>query len=386
MSAPERDPICGMPVDPATACVADPPEGRRLFCSDYCRREYFRRPMERRDLPGEERDALSAPALRRIAYLSMEIALLPGMPTYAGGLGVLAGDALRSCADLQVPLVGLTLLHRRGYFTQRLTPEGEQREESADWTPETRLERLAQRVAVEVEVEGRRVEVAVWRYLLRGATGGAVPVFLLDTDVEPNAAQDRALTGSLYGGDAAYRLAQEVVLGIGGMRVLAALGYTGIQKVHLNEGHAALAALELLRHEAFQRSSEFDFEAVRRRCVFTTHTPVPAGHDQFDYGLVRRVLGEPVLLAVLQMLAGSERMNMTQLALSLSGFVNGVARRHGEVTERMFPGYPVHRITNGVHAATWTCDAFRRHTTGTCPAGARTRPCCGTPCGCLGRS
>ncbi|HET9449981.1 MAG TPA: alpha-glucan family phosphorylase, partial [Aggregicoccus sp.] len=270
------DPICGMPVDPATASSAQTEAGRYFFCSDYCRREFLRRPRERRDLQREERLALQDPSSRRVAYLSMEIALLPGVPTYAGGLGVLAGDALRSCADLRLPVVGLTLLHRQGYFTQQLGPDGEQREAPATWSPEQHLQRLGPRA--EVEVEGRRVQVALWQFLLHGATGYPVPVLLLDTDLPENAPEDRALTGTLYGGDARYRLAQEVVLGIGGIRALAALGYDRIEKLHLNEGHAALAALELLEAQAWQRSSEWDFEPVRRRCVFTTHTPVPAGH------------------------------------------------------------------------------------------------------------
>jgi starch phosphorylase len=190
-------------------------------------------------------------------------------------------------------------------------------------------------------------------------------VILLDTDLPENQAEDRELTHYLYGGDEAYRLKQEMVLGIGGVRMLAALGFT-IRKYHLNEGHAALLTLELLRRlahdpqEAGSASLHYDVPAVRERCVFTTRTPVEAGHDHFSYELAGRLLGELVDRAELRRLAGEERLNMTRLALNLSEHVNGVARRHAEVSRGMFPGYRVHAITNGVHPWTWACDSFRR--------------------------
>jgi starch phosphorylase len=185
---------------------------------------------------------------------------------------------------------------------------------------------------------------------------------LLDTDLADNAPPDRALAGRLYGGDERYRLAQEIVLGIGGVRLLAAAGYDQIRRYHLNEGHAALAPLELVRAENEGRpASEWRFDKVRRSSIFTTHTPVPAGHDRFDWDLVRRVLGPFVPDDVLGMLAGRDgRFNTTALALDLSGFVNGVAQRHEEVSREMFPGYGIHHVTNGVHSATWTCPAFRQ--------------------------
>ena len=278
-------------------------------------------------------------------------------PTYSGGLGVLAGDTLKTCADLHVPVVGVTLLYRKGYFEQSLDRQGGQQERPAEWNPSYYLEPLAE--TVNVEVERRTVRVGAWRHDIVGSSGYVVPLFLLDTDVDSNPDEDRALTDFLYGGDERYRLAQEIVLGIGGVRMLRALGYTGVEKFHMNEGHAALLILELLKGRGEASPAEFDFEGVRNRCVFTTHTPVPAGHDRFPYDLVRRVLPEMVPFDVLRMLGGEDRLNMTLLGLNLSRYVNGVAKRHEEVARGMFPGYPIGYVTNGVHSRTWTSDGFK---------------------------
>jgi starch phosphorylase len=215
---------------------------------------------------------------------------------------------------------------------------------------------------VTVDVEGRPVRVRAFRYEIAGQAGQLVPVLLLDTDLEDNAPGDRALAGRLYGGDERYRLAQEIVLGIGGVRLLAAAGYGQIRRYHLNEGHAALAPLELVREENTGRpAADWRFEGVRSRCVFTTHTPVPAGHDRFGWDLVHRVLGPLVPEPILRMLADRDGVfNTTALALDLSRFVNGVAKRHEEVSRQMFPGYGIHHVTNGVHSATWTCAAYRQ--------------------------
>lgn len=180
---------------------------------------------------------------------------------------------------------------------------------------------------------------------------------MLDTDLIDNAPDDRRLTDRLYGGDERYRLAQEIVLGIGGVRMLAALGCTGLQTFHLNEGHAALAPLELLR--SAKGDEGWNFQAVRNRTVFTTHTPVASGHDRFDWRLARRVLGDAAPPEVLEMLAGHEALDMTRLALDASHFVNGVALRHREVSSALFPGYEIHQITNGVHSRTWTAPAMK---------------------------
>ena len=293
-----------------------------------------------------------------IAYFSMEIALESHIPTYSGGLGVLAGDTLRAAADLEVPMVGVTLLHRQGYFSQRLEADGTQREELVAWSVADRLE--PREGVCSVEIGGRDVMVRAWRYLIRGVTGATVPVFLLDTDIPGNDPSDRGLTDRLYGGDARYRLCQELILGAGGVRMLRALGYTRVARYHMNEGHAALLALELLAEEEAHTGEPTHeaIERVKQRCVFTTHTPVPAGHDQFDLALAREVLG-PSRVQVLQTLQCCDNaLNLTLVALELSHYVNGVTRRHGEVSRSMFPGYPIGSITNGVHSTTWTAPPF----------------------------
>ena len=299
-------------------------------------------------------DVVSRPV---VAYFSMEIAVAPGVPTSSGGLGVLAGDTLRAAADLGVPLVAVTLLHRRGYFHQRLDAEGQQSEEPVAWPIDDFLEPLDPRVTV--EIEQRLVHIRAWRFRVTGTAGFQVPVYLLDTDLPENAPDDRRLTDVLYGGDLRYRLCQEVVLGIGGVRLLRAAGYRNIVRFHLNEGHAALLTLALLEEATPGCSPSAEaLEAVRARCVFTTHTPVPAGHDQFPEELARRVLGEDRWRGV-QACGLETILNMTDLALRCSQFVNGVAVKHGEVSRRLFPGYPIRSITNGVHAASWAAPSFQ---------------------------
>jgi starch phosphorylase len=201
--------------------------------------------------------------------------------------------------------------------------------------------------------------VAAWRFDVVGVNHHVVPAYLLDTDLEENAPQDRALTATLYGGDSRYRLAQEIVLGIGGGRMLEALGYRSLDTYHMNEGHAALVALELLaRTPAAARDS---LDPVKPLCVFTTHTPIPAGHDRFDQTLLQSVLGAELTECLRRLnLIEDGTLNMTHLALRASRFVNAVAMRHGEVSRDMFPGYPISAITNGVHAATWVAPPFAR--------------------------
>jgi len=296
-----------------------------------------------------------------VAYFSMEIGIDAAMPTYAGGLGVLAGDVVRAAADLGLPLVAVTLLHRKGYLRQRLDAAGRQREEPEAWPVEAHLEKMPARVTV--TINGRPVTICAWRRRAKGLAGGDVPVYFLDTDMEPNAAEDRALSHILYGGDAAYRLAQEAVLGIGGVRMLRALGYGRIERFHLNEGHSALLVLELaaeqLQRTGGKTATDDDLDAVRRMCVFTTHTPVAAAHDQFPLALADRVIGAHPMAALAHRCCYAGALNMTYLALTFSHYVNGVAMRHGEVSRQMFGGYRVDAITNGVHAATWVSDPFR---------------------------
>lgn len=299
----------------------------------------------------------------KIAYFSMEIGIQNDIPTYSGGLGVLAGDTIRTAADLQLPMVAVTLLTKKGYFIQELDDAGRQREHPYSWDPSKHMVLLPTRVAV--TIEGRDVLVQAWQYTVTSLTQGCVPLFFLDTDIEENAPEDRQITHCLYGGDEAYRLKQEIVLGIGGVRMLHELGFE-IKKYHMNEGHSSLLTLELLNR--FKRPIEdvwdeklvWDVERVKDLCVFTTHTPIEAGHDRFSYDLVVRILGEIVPLKVLKELGGADSLNMTRLGLNLSKFINGVAKKHGEVSRNMFPGYEISAITNGVHSYTWTCDSFKR--------------------------
>ena len=293
----------------------------------------------------------------RIAYFSMEIALRSEMHTYSGGLGVLAGDTVRSAADLQLPMVFVTLASRQGYLWQEIGLDGRQIDHADPWEPEDWATPLPDVMAA--TIEGRNVWVRPWLYEWTSARGHKVPVILLDTHIDQNDLHDRGITHRLYGGDEAYRLKQEIVLGIGGEQVLRSLGFN-IETYHLNEGHAALLPLALLRREGLGERRPYDVEAVKRCCVFTTHTPVEAGHDRFSYEQVARILGEVVDIDQLKALAGEDQLNMTRLALNLSSYVNGVSRRHAETTRRMFPGYHIHAVTNGVHAAQWTHPAFAR--------------------------
>ncbi len=291
-----------------------------------------------------------------VAYFSMEIALRDELPTYSGGLGVLAGDVVRTAADLGLPFLAVTQLSRKGYFRQVLDADGRQVERPATFAPEDHLERLD--VKASLRLEGREVAVGAWLCDCVSPLGRAVPVLFLDTDLPENAPEDRAITDALYGGDARHRLKQEAVLGIAGARILAALGVWP-RKYHVNEGHSALLVVELFRN-ATGLSHEARLREVRERCVFTTHTPVEAGHDKFDHALVADVLGDLAPLPLIERLAGAGKLNMTLLALSGSGYVNGVAERHREISTAMFPGHRISAITNGVHSFTWTAPSIRR--------------------------
>ena len=294
-----------------------------------------------------------------IAYFSMEIGVKNDIPTYSGGLGILAGDTIKSAADLNLPLIAVTLVSRKGYFSQQIDANGWQKETPVAWDPAVHMSLLPEKVVV--RIEGREVYVQAWLYIVESPTGGKVPMLFLDTDIPENSPEDRVITDSLYGGDSTYRIKQEVVLGMGGVRMLQALEFH-IKKFHLNEGHASFLALELLLRfkrdieSVWDERSIWDIARVRDLCVFTTHTPVEAGHDKFPYPLVKQVLGEIIPMDVLRDLAGKDNLNMTLLALNLSNYVNGVAKKHGEVSQHMFPGYHIHAITNGVHTFTWTCE------------------------------
>ena len=326
-----RDPVCGLPLaEPKEEYKAEVRGKTYYFCGEYCKHVF---------LHGN-----------KIAYFSMEIGLDNNFHTYSGGLGVLAGDVIKSSADLKIPLVGVTLVSKKGYLKQEIR-EGKQIDHPDDWTPSQYMTELPKQV--ELKIENRTVKVKAWLYDYQSPRGSLVSVVFLDTDVEGNTPEDREITSFLYGGDIEYRLKQEIVLGIGGVKMLKAADFN-IRKYHMNEGHSSLLTLELLRNNGKE------VDAVRDFCIFTTHTPVAAGHDKFSYDLVQRLLGDVVPLETLKALGGQVQLNMTLLALNTSKYVNGVAKRHQEFSLSLFPGYKISAVTNGVHSFRWTCECFRK--------------------------
>jgi len=297
---------------------------------------------------------------RKIAYFSMEIALSKALPTYSGGLGMLAGDTLRSAADTGANMVAVSLVHRRGYFRQHLDAVGQQTETDVPWNPET-LPSADQTIVL--RLQNRDITLRAWRFDVVGVTGHVIPVFLLDADVEGNDPWDRKLTDHLYGGDTYYRLCQEAILGLGGIHLLHAMGCQP-EVCHMNEGHASLLTIGLLEARLapspLSAATGSDAEAIRQQCVFTTHTPVPAGHDQFGLDQMVNVLGHERSATIDRFgCLHNGLLNMTYLALRFARYINGVAMQHGKVSQAMFPGYDIHAITNGVHAATWLSPAFK---------------------------
>ena len=332
-----RCPVCGIQIDVENLqsrieVAFDSFGGKKYcFCSENCRRHFQEDP--------------------RIAYFSMEIGISSNMPTYSGGLGVLAGDIVKSSADLRLQMVAITLVSRKGYFRQKISEQGEQLEFPDEWDPSKTLTCMPNKVTV--TVEGRPVKVQAWLYEYQSITGGMVPILFLDTDMEENAPEDRRITDSLYGGDKRYRLKQEIVLGIGGTRLLKKLPFK-IRKYHMNEGHSSLLTLELLKENGM------DVEKVQNLCVFTTHSPVEAAFDQFTYDLVQQVMGKEYLLADMKQHASQDNLNMAFLALNLSKYVNGVSLAHVDYSRKLFPGRYIRAVTNGVHSFTWTSLYFRQ--------------------------
>jgi len=281
----------------------------------------------------------------RVAYFSMEIAMNSDIPTYSGGLGVLAGDTIRSAADLEIPMVAVTLCYDKGYFYQMISPDGYQVEHEVRWDFSTAFDRVP--ITIDLDIQGKKVKVGAWKYEVIGETGWRIPVYLLDTEIEGNEPWQKNFTHVLYDATPFQRIVQEVILGIGGVKFLDELGYTGIDTYHMNEGHAAFLTLHLLK------KYKGSIDKVKKQVIFTTHTPVPAGHDRFDYGLVNDVLRD-LVPKNMQDLAGNDMCNMTKLAISCSRYVNAVAEKHGEVSREMFPNTEIDFITNGVHSRFWT--------------------------------
>ncbi len=326
-----KDPICGVPLDLEKTENKANVRGRTYyFCSDNCKRIFLERSY--------------------IAYFSMEIGIKSEIPTYSGGLGVLAGDTIRSCADLRIPMVAVTLVSRKGYLRQKLTEDGLQIEYPDEWDPSRFMDLMPP--IVNIRMGGRNVKVRSWLYEYQSQTGGLVPILFLDTNVDDNAPEDRQITDFLYGGDERYRLQQEIVLGIGGVRMLDALNFN-VRKYHMNEGHSSLLTLELMKRNGMNP------DKVRSICIFTTHTPVEAAFDKFSYDLVQELLGDEFPIETLKMEGGTDRLNMTLLALNLSKYINGVTKAHMEFSKKLFPGRKIWAITNGVHSLTWTCEDMK---------------------------
>ena len=326
-----KDPVCGMPLDPQKTTFTCEFLGKRYFFdSEYCMNSFVEG--------------------AKIAYFSMEIGVDSNMPTYSGGLGVLAGDVIRSSADLRLPLVAVTLISKKGYLKQKLTLDGWQTEYPEDWDPSNFMKLLPETTIV--KINGRDVKVGVWVYEQESLTGGTIPVLFLTTDVEGNTQEDKQITDLLYGDGEKYRLMQEIILGIGGLRILEALRIN-VKKYHMNEGHSSLLTLELLKNNNLNPSK------VKNLCVFTTHTPVAAAFDKFPYDLLSETLEDEVPPEILRKYGGQDKFNMTLLALNLSKYTNGVTEAHMEFSRKLFPGYHIQEIINGVHSYTWTCPQFR---------------------------
>jgi len=326
-----RDPVCGMPVDPAKAAYSVKVRGGTYYFSSELCRDTF--------VDGE-----------KIAYFSMEIGLESDIPTYSGGLGVLAGDVIRSSADLLIPMVAVTLVNRKGYVRQRLTPDGDQVDLPDDWDPGKHMRELSRRVTV--RIGDANVAIRAWLYDYWSPVGGLVPVLFLDTDLPENAPKDRGITDHLYGGDQEYQLKQAIVLGIGGARMLAALGIR-VGKYHINESHSSLLTLELLKRPGM------DEEKVQTHCIFTTHTPVAVAFETFPRDMVVRLLAGEIPPTLLGEYIAKDGLALATLAFRLSRYVNGVTTAHMNFSRRLFPGFHIRAVTNGVHPHTWTSGPFR---------------------------
>jgi starch phosphorylase len=287
----------------------------------------------------------------KVAYISMEIGLDSNIPTYSGGLGVLSGDTVRSAADLEIPMVGICLCYSSGYFYQLFNEVGEQKEKEIEWSFYYEFDRVEKPITI--KIQDKEIKISAWLYRVVGQSGHIIPIYLLTTDVVGNEDWQRKLTAALYDSTSRWhRIVQEMILGLGGVKLLKSLGYNNIKVYHINEGHGAFATLELLKELG-------DIEKVKQSVVFTTHTPVPAGHDKFSYDLVRDVFRDE-LPSNIKELGGKNELNMTVLAMNLSRYRNGVAKKHGDISRNMFPNYNVDYITNGIHLPFWISKPIRK--------------------------
>lgn len=278
------------------------------------------------------------------AYFSMEIMMESDIPSYAGGLGILAGDLLRSCADMEVPAVGVSMVYSGVVYAQKIKEDGRQSFEEIDWRKMDQFTKLPHRITL--RLKGEDVHVGCWRYDFVGLHGFVVPVYLLDTNVLENSEWACGISRNLYEDKWDYRFAQEAVLGIGGVKMLEEIGYHKIKTYHMNEGHSTMVSLALLE--------QFDYkdDEVRKNAVFTTHTPIPEGHDSFGYDMAHEI-AETYIPWHIKDIATQESLSMSHLGMNMSKISLAVSRKHQKVTEHIFPGHKFDYVTNGVHHRTW---------------------------------
>lgn len=286
----------------------------------------------------------------QIAYFSAEIGISSNLPTYSGGLGVLAGDHIKSAADLGINMIAISLLYKEGYFKQIIDQEGKQKEVYPKFIPEPLLTQLDQIFSIDLNGEEIYIKASIYNHT--SINGNKIPIYFLDTDIPENDSETREITLRLYSGDNKHRIFQEAVLGFGGMKLLDVLGENKIVKYHMNEGHCSFLVLDLLK------KFNDDVEKVRSKCHFTTHTPVPAGHDQFEFKLVKEILGDLVSKELPLPSMQHNKFHMTELGLYFSNSANGVSKLHGDVARKQFPWKNIGYVTNGVHHYTWVSNAF----------------------------
>jgi starch phosphorylase len=286
-----------------------------------------------------------------VAYISMEIAVDSNIPTYSGGLGVLSGDTVRSAADLDIPMVAVCLCYSSGYFYQFFNETGEQKEKEVAWNFFYEFDQVENPITI--KIENKDVHISAWLYKVIGQSGHVLPIYLLTTDVEGNEPWMKKMTGSLYDSTSRWnRIVQEMILGIGGVKLLRSLGYNKIETYHINEGHGAFAIVELYNELK-------DLEKIKNKVVFTTHTPVPAGHDRFDQDLVKKVFASSFPSELRKSADDNGQLNMTHLAMNNSRYRNAVSKKHGDISRKMFPKNDIDYITNGIHLPFWVSKPFK---------------------------
>jgi len=287
-----------------------------------------------------------------VAYISMEIGIDSNIPTYSGGLGVLSGDTVRSAADLEIPMVAVCLCYSSGYFYQLFNEKGEQKEKEIEWNFFYEFEKVE--TPISLKIENKEVLVSAWLYRVIGQSGHIIPIYLLTTDVEGNEDWMKKMTGSLYDSTSRWnRIVQEQILGIGAVKLLKSLGYKNLQVYHLNEGHGSFSIVELYNDLG-------SLEKVKEKFVFTTHTPVPAGHDKFEQKLVEQVFENRFPTKLRKLADDNGSLNMTFLGMNASRYQNAVSKKHCEVSRKMFPNINLDYITNGIHMPFWVSKPIRK--------------------------